>query len=164
MERAKAIVDKAVRQHKIFVVFGQYNRWMMLMLIIKLMLMLMLMLMNMMAYQHIPTRWEYDDDGDDDDFDFSVKRALKRRGWLEKPCDCCPKLPRWPNHHHNMRIMMRIENDTNGNDKNSWNHLGCYYTYSAIFFAYFPNIHYWHLLTIIKMIILMIYQLSSREW
>ena len=49
VERARAIVDKAVRQHKIFVVFGQYN---------------------------------------------SVKRALKRRGWLEKPCDCCPKLPR----------------------------------------------------------------------
>ena len=35
-----------------------------------------------------------DDDSDDDDVDFSVKRALKRRGWLEKPCDCCPKLPR----------------------------------------------------------------------
>ena len=35
----------------------------------------------------------YGDDDDDDD-DSSVKRALKRRGWLEKPCDCCPKLPR----------------------------------------------------------------------
>jgi hypothetical protein len=41
-------VEKAVKQHKIFVVFGQYN---------------------------------------------SVKRALKRRGWLEKPCDCC-RVPR----------------------------------------------------------------------
>ena len=30
VERAKAIVDKAVRQHKIFVVFGQYNRWIMI--------------------------------------------------------------------------------------------------------------------------------------
>ena len=27
----------------------------------------------------------------------SVKRALKRRGWLEKPCDCCPKIPRSSN-------------------------------------------------------------------
>ena len=36
----------------------------------------------------------YGDDDDDDDDDSSVKRALKRRGWLEKPCDCCPKLPR----------------------------------------------------------------------
>ena len=27
VERARAIVDKAVRQHKIFVVFGQYNRY-----------------------------------------------------------------------------------------------------------------------------------------
>jgi hypothetical protein len=49
VERARAVVDKAVRQHKIFVVFGQYS---------------------------------------------SVKRALRRRGWLEKPCDCCPKLAR----------------------------------------------------------------------
>ena len=32
VERAKAIVDKAVRQHKIFVVFGQYNRWVMMMM------------------------------------------------------------------------------------------------------------------------------------
>ena len=37
--------------------------------------------------------------------DFSVKRALKRRGWLEKPCDCCPKLPRC---QINMIIMMMI--------------------------------------------------------
>ena len=35
-----------------------------------------------------------DSNYDDDMVDFSVKRALKRRGWLEKPCDCCPKLPR----------------------------------------------------------------------
>ena len=48
VEKARSIVEKAVKQHKIFVVFGQYN---------------------------------------------SVKRALKRRGWLEKPCDCC-RVPR----------------------------------------------------------------------
>ena len=48
VERARAVVEKAVRQNKVFVVFGQYN---------------------------------------------SVRRALKRRGWLEKPCDCC-RVPR----------------------------------------------------------------------
>ena len=48
VEKARSIVEKPVKQHKIFVVFGQYN---------------------------------------------SVKRALKRRGWLEKPCDCC-RVPR----------------------------------------------------------------------
>ena len=44
VEKAKSIVEKAVKQHKVFVMFGQYG---------------------------------------------TVKRGLKRRGWLEKPCDCC---------------------------------------------------------------------------
>ena len=43
VERARALVEKAVKQHKVFIIFGQYS---------------------------------------------SVRRALKRRGWLEKPCDC----------------------------------------------------------------------------
>ena len=44
VERAKSIVEKAIKQHKVYVMFGQYG---------------------------------------------TVKRGLKRRGWLEKPCDCC---------------------------------------------------------------------------
>ena len=44
VEKAKLIVEKAIKQHKVYVMFGQYG---------------------------------------------TVKRGLKRRGWLEKPCDCC---------------------------------------------------------------------------
>ena len=44
VEKAKVIVEKAIKQHKVYVMFGQYG---------------------------------------------TVRRALKRRGWLEKPCDCC---------------------------------------------------------------------------
>ena len=44
VEKAKSIVEKAIKQHKVYVMFGQYG---------------------------------------------TVKRGLKRRGWLEKPCDCC---------------------------------------------------------------------------
>ena len=44
VEKAKGIVEKAIKQHKVYVMFGQYG---------------------------------------------TVKRGLKRRGWLEKPCDCC---------------------------------------------------------------------------
>ena len=44
VEKAKIIVEKAIKQHKVYVMFGQYG---------------------------------------------TVKRGLKRRGWLEKPCDCC---------------------------------------------------------------------------
>ena len=41
-------------------------------------------------------------DGANNDWkNFSVKRALKRRGWLEKPCDCCPKLHRCSNDNEN---------------------------------------------------------------
>ena len=49
VERARALVEKAVKQHKVFIIFGQYS---------------------------------------------SVRRALKRRGWLEKPCDC-GRVPRY---------------------------------------------------------------------
>ena len=48
VDRARMMVEKAVKQHKVFIIFGQYS---------------------------------------------SVRRALKRRGWLEKPCDCC-RVPR----------------------------------------------------------------------
>ena len=48
VERARATVERAIKQHKVFIMFGQYS---------------------------------------------SVRRALKRRGWLEKPCDCC-RVPR----------------------------------------------------------------------
>ena len=48
VEKAKSIVEKAIKQHKVYVMFGQYG---------------------------------------------TVKRGLKRRGWLEKPCDCC-RVPR----------------------------------------------------------------------
>ena len=49
VERARATVERAIKQHKVFIMFGQYS---------------------------------------------SVRRALKRRGWLEKPCDCC-RVPRY---------------------------------------------------------------------
>ena len=48
VEKARVMVERAVKQHKVFIIFGQYS---------------------------------------------SVRRALKRRGWLEKPCDCC-RVPR----------------------------------------------------------------------
>ena len=52
VERARATVERAIKQHKVFIMFGQYS---------------------------------------------SVRRALKRRGWLEKPCDCC-RVPRYTLH------------------------------------------------------------------
>ena len=49
VDKARTMVERAVKQHKVFIIFGQYS---------------------------------------------SVRRALKRRGWLEKPCDCC-RVPRY---------------------------------------------------------------------
>ena len=54
VDKARTMVERAVKQHKVFIIFGQYS---------------------------------------------SVRRALKRRGWLEKPCDCC-RVPRYKTSFH----------------------------------------------------------------